>query len=69
MFTQDDLVRPKAVSEIRRNPFDIAIDTRIAGGGGRVHQTACVDVLCREIAAGRRKLLVEMARYTAMYHP
>ena len=64
VFSQDDLARRKAASEIRRNPLDIPIDRRIAGGGGRVHQTACIDVLCREIVAGRRKLLVEMATGT-----
>ena len=56
IFGQDDLAR--------RNPLDIAIDTRIAGGGGRLHQTTCIDVVCREIAAGRRKMLVEMATGT-----
>ena len=35
----------------------------------RVHQLTCIDVLCREIAAGRRKLLVEMAADTAMLNP
>jgi type I restriction enzyme, R subunit len=69
VFSHDDLAHCKAASEIHRNPLEIPTDTRIAGGGGRVHQTACIDVLCREIAAGRRKLLVEMAGYTAMYHP
>lgn len=54
IFGQDDLARRNAARDIRRNPLDIAIDTRIAGGGGRLHQTACVDVVCREIAAGRR---------------
>lgn len=64
VFSQDDLARRKAASEIRRNPLDVPIDTRIAGAGGRIHQTACIDVVCREIAAGRRKLLVEMATGT-----
>jgi type I restriction enzyme R subunit len=64
VFSQDDLARRKAASEIRRNPLDIPVETRIAGGGGRLHQTACIDVLCREIAAGRRKMLVEMATGT-----
>lgn len=64
VFSQDDLARRKAASEIRRNPLSVPIDTRIAGGGGRLHQTACIDVVCREIAAGRRKLLVEMATGT-----
>jgi len=64
IFGQDDLTRRKAARDIRRNPLDIAIDARIAGGGGRLHQTACIDVVCREIAAGRRKMLVEMATGT-----
>jgi len=64
LFTQDDLIRRKAVREVRRDPFDIPIDRRIAGAGGRHHQTACIDVLCRDIKAGRRKMLVEMATGT-----
>ena len=64
IFSQDDLVRRKAARGIRRNPFDIPIDTRIAGGGGRVHQSACIDTLCQEIVNGRRKMLVEMATGT-----
>jgi type I restriction enzyme R subunit len=64
VFSQDDLSRRKAASEIRRDPLSVPIDTRIAGGGGRLHQTACIDVVCREIAAGCRKLLVEMATGT-----
>lgn len=64
VFSQNDLARRKAARDIRRNPLNIPIDTRIAGGGGRVHQTACIDTLCREIVAGRRKMLVEMATGT-----
>ncbi len=64
LFSQDDLARRKAASEIRRDPLSVPIDTRIASGGGRLHQTACIDVVCRKIAAGRRKLLVEMATGT-----
>jgi type I restriction enzyme, R subunit len=64
IFSQDDLVRRRAARGIRRNPLDIAIDPRIAGGGGRFFQIACIDTLCREIVAGRRKLLVEMATGT-----
>ena len=45
MLSQDDLARGNAVSAIRRNSLDIPIDNRIAGGGG-IHQTACIDVLC-----------------------
>jgi hypothetical protein len=64
VFSQDDLIRLRAAHDIRRDPLAIPIDERIAGGGGRVHQTACIDVLCREIVQGRRKLLVEMATGT-----
>jgi type I restriction enzyme, R subunit len=64
VFSQDDLIRLRAAHDIRRDPLSIPIDERIAGGGGRVHQTACIDVLCREIVHGRRKLLVEMATGT-----
>ncbi|MCJ2042526.1 DEAD/DEAH box helicase family protein [Methylobacterium sp. J-059] len=64
VFGPDDLARRKAARDVRRNPLDIPIDTRIAGADGRIHQTACIDVLCREIVAGRRKMLVEMATGT-----
>ncbi len=64
VFSQDDLVRRKAAREIRRSPLDIPIDSRIAGGAGRVHQTACIETVCREIVKGRRKMLVEMATGT-----
>jgi type I restriction enzyme, R subunit len=61
VFSQDDLVRRRAARDIRRSPLDIPIDQRIAGGGGRNYQTACIDLLCREMVNGRRKMLVEMA--------
>jgi type I restriction enzyme, R subunit len=64
VFSQDDLIRLKAAHGIRRDPLNIPIDERIAGGGGRLHQTACIDVLCREIVQGRRRMLVEMATGT-----
>jgi type I restriction enzyme R subunit len=64
VFSQDDLVRRKAARDIRRNPLDIPIDSRIAGGGGRHHQSACIETLCRGIVSGRRKMLVEMATGT-----
>lgn len=60
-FKQDDLERRAATQVLRVDPAGIPIDTRIAG---RDYQTACIDTLCREIAAGRRKLLVEMATGT-----
>ena len=64
LFTQGDLERHKATRDIRRDPMAIPIDSRIAGGGGRLHQSTCIDVLCREIVNGRRKMLVEMATGT-----
>ena len=64
VFSQDDLARRKAARDIRRNPLDIPIDSRIAGGGGRLHQSACIETVCREIVNGRRKMLVEMATGT-----
>ena len=64
LFSQDDLARRKAARDIRRSPLDVPIDNRIAGGGGRLHQSACIEVVCREIVNGRRKMLVEMATGT-----
>ncbi len=64
VFSQDDLARRKAARDIRRSPLDIPIDNRIAGGGGRLHQSACIEAVCREIVNGRRKMLVEMATGT-----
>jgi type I restriction enzyme R subunit len=64
VFSQDDLVRRRAAGGIRRSPLDIPIDRRIAGGGGRLYQIACIDTLCREMVNGRRKMLVEMATGT-----
>jgi type I restriction enzyme, R subunit len=64
IFSQDDLARRKAARDIRRSPLDIPIDSRIAGGGGRLHQTACIEAVCREIVGGRRKMLIEMATGT-----
>ena len=64
VFSQDDLVRRRAARGIRRSPLDIPIDRRIAGGGGRNYQITYIDILCREIVNGRRKMLVEMATGT-----
>jgi type I restriction enzyme R subunit len=64
VFSQNDLMRRQAARGIRRSPLDVAIDRRIAGGGGRSFQIACIDTLCREIVNGRRKMLVEMATGT-----
>jgi type I restriction enzyme R subunit len=60
-FSQGDLERRAATGQVRRNPLDVAIDKHIVE---RDYQTECIDTLCREIGAGRRKLLVEMATGT-----
>jgi hypothetical protein len=36
VFSQDDLARRKAARDIRRSSLEIPIDSRIAGGGGRL---------------------------------
>jgi len=63
-FKQPDLERRFATRQVRQDPFNIPIDERIAGSGGRDFQKDCIDTLCREIGQGRRKLLVEMATGT-----
>lgn len=60
-FSQGDLERRAATGQVKRDPLSIPIDKRIVE---RDYQLACVDTLCREIDAGRRKLLVEMATGT-----
>jgi type I restriction enzyme R subunit len=60
-FSQADLERRAATAQVRRDPLAVPIDRRIAS---RDYQIECIDTLCREITAGRRKLLVEMATGT-----
>ena len=60
-FAQADLERRAAARATRRDLRDVPADTKIAG---RPYQRECIDTLCREIALGRRKLLVEMATGT-----
>ncbi len=60
-FKQDDLERRAASYALRRDLSQIAIDRRIVE---RDYQIECIDTLCRDIATGRRKLLVEMATGT-----
>ncbi|MFT3664555.1 DEAD/DEAH box helicase family protein [Piscinibacter sp.] len=60
-FSQGDLERRAATAQVKRDPLAVPIDRHIVE---RDYQTACIDTLCREIAAGRRKLLVEMATGT-----
>lgn len=60
-FRQDDLERRAASLQVRRDPLSIPIDRRIVE---RDYQIECLDTLCREIAWGRRRLLVEMATGT-----
>jgi type I restriction enzyme R subunit len=61
VFSQADLERRAAVRRLRRDPLDVPIDNRIVNRG---YQHDCIEVLCRQIKQGRRKLLVEMATGT-----
>lgn len=60
-FTQADLERRAATAQVRRDPLAVPVDRQIAS---RDYQIDCIDTLCRAVAAGRRKLLVEMATGT-----
>lgn len=60
-FKQADLERRFATRQVRQDPLAIEIDKRVAG---RDYQKDCIETLCREMAQGRRKLLVEMATGT-----
>lgn len=60
-FSQGDLERRAATAQVKRDPMSVAIDKHIVE---RDYQTACIDTLCKEIVAGRRKMLVEMATGT-----
>jgi len=64
-FSQGDLERRAATGQVRRDPLTVAIDRRIVE---RDYQVECVDTLCREVSAGRRKLLVEMGRRGSVDH-
>jgi type I restriction enzyme R subunit len=61
LFSQADLERRAAMLILRKDPFDVPVDKRVAG---RDYQIECVDTLTREMSLGRRKLLVEMATGT-----
>jgi type I restriction enzyme R subunit len=60
-FSQGDLERHAATGKVRRDPLTVPIDRHIVE---RDYQTECIDTLCREMNAGRRKMLVEMATGT-----
>ena len=60
-FKQGDLERRLAKRKVRADPMSKPVDQRIAD---RDYQKDCIDTLCREMNAGRRKLLVEMATGT-----
>lgn len=60
-FSQVDLERRLARRKLRVDPLTKPVDNKIAG---RDYQKDCIDTLCREMATGRRKLLVEMATGT-----
>ncbi len=60
-FSQADLERRAAARATRRDLLSVEIDRRIVE---RRYQHDCIDKLCEEITAGRRKMLVEMATGT-----
>jgi type I restriction enzyme R subunit len=60
-YSQGDLERRSATRQVRRDVMSVPIDHRIVE---RNYQRDCIDTLCREIMAGRRKMLVEMATGT-----
>lgn len=60
-FAQADLERRAAARATRRDLMQVETDRRVAG---RPYQLDCIDTLCREVAAGRTKMLVEMATGT-----
>jgi len=60
-FKQTDLERRIASRKLRVDPLSKPIDKKIVE---RDYQKDCIDVLCREINAGRRRMLVEMATGT-----
>jgi type I restriction enzyme R subunit len=60
-FSQGDLERRAATAQVKRDVLSVDIDKHIVE---RDYQTECIDALCREFKAGRRKLLVEMATGT-----
>lgn len=60
-YSQADLERRAATRQMRIDPLAVSIDQRIVE---RDYQIDCIDILCREIGMGRRKLLVEMATGT-----
>ncbi len=60
-YSQADLERRAATAQVKRDVLSVDIDERIVE---RDYQTQCINALCREIQAGRRKLLVEMATGT-----
>lgn len=66
-FRQEDLERRFATRQVRQDPLAVPIDHHIAGGRYQ-HQENCIDTLCRELAQGRRKMLVEMATGTGKHN-
>jgi type I restriction enzyme R subunit len=61
IFAQTDLERRAASRQTQKDLIAVETDGKIAG---RPYQRDCIETLCREIVAGRRKMLVEMATGT-----
>lgn len=60
-YSQEDLERRAAALAARKDLMTLPTDGKVAGRG---YQLDCIDALCQGIAAGKRKLLVEMATGT-----
>jgi type I restriction enzyme R subunit len=60
-FSQADLERRTAARSLRTDPLAVAIDKRISD---RDYIHDCINIICKEMVQGRRKLLVEMATGT-----
>lgn len=70
-FSHGDLERRAATVQVKRDPLTMAIHRHIVE---RDLQTVCINALCTEIVAGRRKMHVGMATsrgkaYEATEHP
>jgi len=59
--TESELSARGDYPALKRDLLSVEIDKHIVE---RDYQTECIDTLCREMQAGRRKLLVEMATGT-----
>lgn len=64
IFDQENLERRVASRKVRMDIMAVQTDRRIAGGDGRNYQLEAIDAVCKGIARGQRKFLLEMATGT-----